>query len=88
MRWLQARWLILPRRHHQLHHTWPYDGDYCITTGWCNALLRQLRFWRGLELFYTRVLRLRLYTEATPWERVPGSPAFRERELMATTNGP
>ncbi|HEY1098697.1 MAG TPA: fatty acid desaturase CarF family protein, partial [Myxococcota bacterium] len=63
--WLQARRLVLPRRHHQVHHTWPYDSHYCITTGWCNEPLRRLQFWKGLEWFYTRVLRLRLYTEST-----------------------
>lgn len=84
-RWLQDRGLILPRRHHQLHHTWPYDSHYCITTGWSNALLRRLRFWPRLEWFCTRLLRMRLYTEATPWEQLPGSPAFHEREHMATT---
>ena len=85
--WLQDHGVILPRRHHQVHHTWPYDGHYCITTGWTNGLLRRVRFWRGLEWFYTRVLRMRLYTEATPWEQVPGSPAFNEHEHMATTSG-
>jgi|GEM_PF-537963 len=83
--WLQERHLILPRSHHQLHHAWPYDTQYCITTGWLNPLLGRLRFWRLLEWLGTRVVRLRLYTEATPWEHVPGSPAWEERRRMGRT---
>ncbi len=84
--WLQQRAIILPRRHHQVHHTWPYDVHYCITTGWSNALLLRLRFWPLLAWFCTRIMRLRLYTEATPWEQDPGSPACLDHEQMASIN--
>ena len=36
----------------------------------------------ALEFAGQRVLRMPLFTEPTPWERVPGSPAFVEREQM------
>jgi plasmanylethanolamine desaturase len=47
--WLQKRHLILPVDHHQIHHTWPYETYYCITTGWLNWPLHKLGFWRMLE---------------------------------------
>ncbi len=81
--WLQEKHLILPRDHHQIHHTHPYDTHYCITTGWLNAFLLKINFWVFLEVVGSRFVRMPLYTEATPWERVIGSPAFAEREEMA-----
>jgi hypothetical protein len=47
--WLQRRHLILPVDHHQVHHTWPYETYYCITTGWLNWPLHKLHFWPALE---------------------------------------
>jgi ubiquitin-conjugating enzyme E2 variant len=49
VRWLQGHGLILGREHHRQHHTAPYASHYCITTGWCNALLGRLRWFRRLE---------------------------------------
>ena len=46
---LQASWLILNRRHHDIHHTAPFDRYYCITTGWLNPLLYRLRFFERTE---------------------------------------
>lgn len=85
--WLQEKHLILPRDHHQIHHTHPYDTHYCITTGWLNAILLKVNFWVLLEAIGQRIARMPLYTEETPWERVSGSPAFNEREEMAALNG-
>jgi hypothetical protein len=48
-RLLQRTGLILTPRHHHAHHRAPFDRDYCIVNGWCNPLLRALRFWRGME---------------------------------------
>jgi ubiquitin-conjugating enzyme E2 variant len=86
--WLQAHRVILPRDHHQIHHSHPYDTHYCITTGWLNPLLLKLNFWKGLEFVGTKVLRQRMFTETTPWEQVPGSPAFEERTQMRAVFGP
>jgi hypothetical protein len=47
--WIQRRHLILPVNHHQIHHTWPYETYYCITTGWMNWPLHKIRFWVLLE---------------------------------------
>jgi ubiquitin-conjugating enzyme E2 variant len=45
--WAQHHWLILPREHHQLHHTPPFESHYCMSSGWLNkpfnALLRLCR---------------------------------------------
>jgi Lipid desaturase domain len=47
VRWAQARWLVLPREHHRLHHTAPFDSHFCMSCGWLNAPLNALlRAWR------------------------------------------
>jgi hypothetical protein len=48
------RWhLILPIRHHGIHHTAPFDRYYCITTGWLNWPLTKLQFFKTLEKLVT-----------------------------------
>ena len=47
VRWAQRRWLVLPREHHRLHHTPPFDTHFCMSSGWLNALFNALlRWWR------------------------------------------
>jgi sterol desaturase/sphingolipid hydroxylase (fatty acid hydroxylase superfamily) len=46
---LQGAGLLLSPRDHARHHGRPYDGDYCITTGWWNRPLEAIRFFRRLE---------------------------------------
>lgn len=41
---LQRMRLVLTPTHHKLHHTAPYESDFCITTGWLNPLLGRLGF--------------------------------------------
>jgi len=48
-RWLQRKRLVLEPRHHKLHHTQPFDKNYCITNGWLNPVLNRLQFFRRLE---------------------------------------
>ncbi|HEV7474373.1 MAG TPA: fatty acid desaturase CarF family protein [Pyrinomonadaceae bacterium] len=48
-RWLQRKRLVLEPQHHRLHHTQPFDMNYCITNGWLNPLLNKLKFFRRLE---------------------------------------
>jgi len=49
-RWLQRKRLVLEPLHHKLHHTQPFDVNYCITNGWLNPLLNKLKFFRRLEI--------------------------------------
>lgn len=48
-RWLQRHNLVLDPAHHKLHHTQPFDMNYCITNGWLNPVLNRLKFFRRLE---------------------------------------
>lgn len=46
---LQRSRVFLSPAHHHLHHTQPFDSNYCITNGWLNPLLERIRFFRNLE---------------------------------------
>lgn len=46
---LQRSRVFLSPAHHHLHHTKPFDSNYCITNGWLNPLLERIRFFRSLE---------------------------------------
>ena len=51
--WLQRRgWLLRPT-HHALHHSRPFDRNYCITTGWLNPLCERLQVFATLERWVT-----------------------------------
>lgn len=52
---LQRLGLVLGREHHEVHHKFPHTKHYCITTGWLNAPLDAIGFFRGLEWAITRV---------------------------------
>ncbi|CAF1417949.1 unnamed protein product [Adineta steineri] len=57
---LQNYHIILPRKHHRLHHVVPHDTYFCITTGWLNRPLEMIKFWPWLESFVEN------YTGAKP----------------------
>jgi plasmanylethanolamine desaturase len=46
---LQRSRVFLSPAHHHLHHTQPFDSNYCITNGWLNPLLERIRFFRRLD---------------------------------------
>lgn len=52
---MQRLGVILPAKHHALHHSAPYDRNYCITVGWWNRPLNAIGFFRGMERLITRV---------------------------------
>mmetsp|Transcript_1638 Transcript_1638/g.2772 ORF Transcript_1638/g.2772 Transcript_1638/m.2772 type:complete len:341 (+) Transcript_1638:403-1425(+) len=52
---LQDLKLLLGRRDHGLHHTSPFEHNYCIVSGWCNSFLDKTGFFRFLEAFFHQV---------------------------------
>jgi hypothetical protein len=53
VRWMMDRGLIMSQKHHRIHHSGDFSGYYCITTGWLNAPLDGIGFWRGCEVLIT-----------------------------------
>lgn len=60
---LQRSRLVLESRHHDIHHTAPFDKYYCITTGWLNPLLYRLKFFPRMEWLIWRVTGVRAGTD-------------------------
>ncbi len=55
VRALQRLRLFLSAEHHQRHHRGAHTTHYCITTGWMNAILDRIHFFRILEWLLVRV---------------------------------
>jgi len=55
VKYLQDNHVILPRRHHRIHHISPHDTYFCITTGWLNWPLEKANFWSTLEFAIQRL---------------------------------
>ena len=52
--WMQNRGIILDRDHHAVHHVWPHESHFCITTGWLNPLMGCIQFWSRSEALAKR----------------------------------
>ncbi len=56
---LQRAHIILGVKHHDVHHTAPFDRYYCITSGMLNPLLTRIQFFPRLESLIFRVTGVR-----------------------------
>lgn len=61
--WLQRNHVILGVRHHDVHHTYPYETYYCITSGWLNEPLHRIRFWARAEALVEAVTGVAAYRD-------------------------
>jgi hypothetical protein len=75
VRVLQHCHVFLGRGEHAVHHERPYDGYYCITTGWCNQPLEAIGFFRRLEAAVTRVTGMAPRHDDRRYEAIYGVPA-------------
>jgi hypothetical protein len=66
---LQDLHVILPRRHHRIHHVSPHETYFCITTGWLNYPLEKLRFWPTLEVIIESVTGCRPRSDDLKWAK-------------------
>ncbi len=64
---LQDLHIILPRRHHRIHHVAPHETYFCITTGWLNYPMECVGFWSGLEGLIERVTGVKPRTDDLEW---------------------
>lgn len=72
--WLQDRGIILGREHHAIHHVWPHESYFCITTGWLNPFMARIQFWsRGEAL--ARRLGVPMYFDAEQTDGPSPTPA-------------
>lgn len=76
VRLLQRARLVLSPDHHDVHHSAPYNRNYCITVGWLNGPLRSIRFFETLEAVISWV------TGAVPREDDIGKDAAIEVALQ------
>ncbi len=68
--WLQDKHVILPRDHHQIHHTFPYESHYCITTGWVNGFMSKVGAWSGMERAIEKLTGVKAHRDPAPVERI------------------
>uniref|UniRef100_A0A336LYN7 CSON008494 protein n=1 Tax=Culicoides sonorensis TaxID=179676 RepID=A0A336LYN7_CULSO len=64
---LQNHHVILPRRHHRIHHVAPHETYFCITTGWLNWPLEKIKFWSTLETIIEFITRQRPRADDMKW---------------------
>ncbi|KAL9928456.1 plasmanylethanolamine desaturase Kua isoform 2-T2 [Glossina fuscipes fuscipes] len=66
---LQSYHIILPRKHHRIHHVAPHETYFCITTGWLNWPLEKFRFWSTLECLIEYMTGLKPRDDDLKWAK-------------------
>ena len=64
---LQDWHIILPRKHHRIHHVSPHETYFCITTGWLNYPLEVIKFWPCLEWMIERATGVKPRSDDFRW---------------------
>lgn len=64
---LQSVHILLPRRHHRIHHVAPHESYFCITTGWLNYPFEWIKFWPCLESIITALTGVRPRVDDMAW---------------------
>ncbi|KAL9654721.1 hypothetical protein ABK040_008518 [Willaertia magna] len=67
VKYLQEYNIILSRTNHNVHHKSPFDEYYCITTGWLNAPLSYINYWRRCEWLVTKLTGLLPRSDDMKW---------------------
>ena len=69
--------IILPKSMHGKHHTSPFQGNYCILTGWCNPILDETQFFRKLE----KIVYETTGNEPNTWNEEKGGEKVRKEAM-------
>ncbi|XP_068723907.1 plasmanylethanolamine desaturase 1-like [Montipora capricornis] len=64
---LQDWHIILPPKHHRIHHV-SHDNYFCITTGWLNYPLEVIRFWACLEWIIEKTTGAKPRSDDSEWQ--------------------
>jgi ubiquitin-conjugating enzyme E2 variant len=59
IRMFQSVGLLQSPKHHKIHHTVPYNTNYCVMTNYLNPILATIGFWKVLEFFYWLIFGLK-----------------------------
>ena len=68
---LQDLHIILPKKHHRVHHVAPHETYFCITTGWLNYPLECIRFWTTLEWIIEKTTGSKPRCDDLKWTQAP-----------------